>query len=311
MRDDGRKGEPMKIAVFGASGFVGRNVVEALKETDMEIVASDIKEIEIAGVDFIKADLLDYDEVAKVVKDSDVVIHLAASPLPVSLEKPKLNARINIEGTLNIMDAAKEHSIDKIIFSSASSLVGEVIYNPVDEKHPCKPKTPYAVAKYACEHYLRIYQELYGLDYLIFRFFNIYGPWQYPEGGGLIPMVHKKLTTEGTFNVFGDGSQTRDFVYVGDVAEFYLKAIKEDVKNEIVNLGTGKGATIKEVVEIAGGALGIEPKINYLPPRGGEIDNFVADTKKLNRLFGGVPETELKEGLEKTFGWLKGVGADK
>ena len=179
----------MKIAIFGALGFVGRNVIEALQAENFEIVASDIKETAIEGINFVRADLLNYDEVAKVVKDCKVVIHLAASPLPVSLEKPKMNARINIEGTLNIMDAAREHGISKILFSSASSLVGKVKYNPVDENHPCNPKTPYAVAKYACEHYLRIYQELYWLNYLIFRFFNIYGPWQYPESGGLIPMV--------------------------------------------------------------------------------------------------------------------------
>ena len=295
----------MKIAVFGASGFVGKNVVEALKEANVEMVASDIKEMDIEGVDFVKADLLDYDEVTKVVKGSDVVIHLAASPLPVSLEKPRINARINIEGTLNIMDVAREQGIDKIIFSSASSLVGEVKYNPVDEEHPCNPKTPYAIAKYACEHYLRVYQELYGLNYLIFRFFNIYGPWQYPESGALIPMVYKKLTTEGSFNVFGAGLQTRDFVYVGDVAEFYLKAIKKEVKNEIVNLGTGKGATIKEIVELAGEILEIEPKINYLPQRGGEIDNFFADVTKLQRIFGSIPDTKIEEGLKKTFEWLK------
>ncbi|MCK4526056.1 NAD-dependent epimerase/dehydratase family protein [candidate division WOR-3 bacterium] len=296
----------MKIAVFGASGFVGRNVIETLKEANMEIIVSDIKEVKNGGVDFIKADLLNYNEVSKVVKGSDIVVHLAASPLPISIEKPKLNARINIEGTLNIMDAAREHGIDKIIFSSASSLVGDVKNNLVDERHPCSPKTPYAVAKYAIEHYLRVYQELYGLDYLVFRFFNIYGQYQYPESGGLIPMVYRKLTTEGSFNVFGDGSQTRDFVYVGDVAKFYLKAIKKDIKNEVVNLGTGKGATIKEVVKVSGEVLGIEPKINYLPLRAGEIGNFVADTGKLKKLFGSVPETELWDGLRETFEWLIG-----
>ena len=103
------KVKPMKIAIFGASGFAGRNVIEALQAENFEIVASDIKEADIEGVDFIKADLLDHDSVAQVVKGSDIVIHLAASPLPVSLEKPKMNARINIEGTLNIMDAARKH----------------------------------------------------------------------------------------------------------------------------------------------------------------------------------------------------------
>ena len=294
----------MKVAVFGASGFVGRNVVEALKEANMEIVASDINAMKLEGADFIKADLLNYDEVSRVVKDSDIVIHLAASPLPISLEKPKMNARINIEGTLNIMDAAREHNVEKIIFSSASSLVGEVKYNPVDEKHPCKPKTPYAVAKYACENYLRVYHELYDLNYLIFRFFNIYGPLQYPESGALIPMVYRKLKGTGTFDLFGSGEQTRDFVYVGDVARFYTKSIKNSVKNEIVNLGTGKATTTKEIVEVSGELLRIEPEINYLPARKGEIENFVADVTKLKRLFGDVPEVDIKSGLGMTFNWL-------
>jgi len=298
----------MKVAVFGASGFVGINVVNAFQQAGIEVVASDIRESPQITAEFKPADLLDYDQVAGVVKGSDMVVHLAASPLPVSIEKPRLNARINIEGSLNVMDAAREHGVKKIIFSSASSLVGEVKYNPVDEKHPATPKTPYGVAKYAIEHYLRVYQELYGLNYLIFRFYNIYGPWQYPESGALIPMVYRKLKDEGSFNVFGNGKQARDFIYVGDLADFYVKAVRKDVKNEVVNLGTGKGTTIKEVVEIAGEILGIEPKINYLPQRPGEIDNFVADTRKLRELFSEVPDTSLDKGLQKTFDWLRAIG---
>src|SRR5208283_3311379 len=254
----------MKAAVFGASGFVGINVVEALTTAGIEVIASDIRECDAIKTEFRKADLLDYDQVERVVKDTDVVIHLAASPLPVSLEKPKINARINIEGSLNIMDAARNCGIRKIIFSSASSIVGDVKYNPVDEIHPCTPKTPYGVAKFAMEHYLRVYQELYHLDYLVFRFFNVYGPWQYPESRAVIPMVYDKLKKEGSFNLFGDGSQTRDFIYVGDIADFYVKAAKTGVKNEVVNMGTGKGTTVKEIVAIAGTILGIDPKINYL-----------------------------------------------
>lgn len=294
----------MKVTVFGASGFVGINVVNALQEAGIEVITSDIRESPHLNAEFTPADLLEYDQVERVVKGSDMVVHLAASPLPVSVEKPKLNARINIEGSLNIMDAAREHGITKIIFSSASSLVGEVKYNPVDEKHPTTPKTPYAVAKYATEHYLRVYQELYGLDYLVFRFFNIYGPWQYPESGALIPMLYKKLKEDGSFNVFGDGGQSRDFVYVGDLADFYVKAVLGEMKNEVVNLGTGKGTTIKEVVEIAGEILGIEPTINYLPERPGEIDNFVADVGRLKALFESLPSKSLNDGLRETFEWL-------
>lgn len=294
----------MKVAVFGASGFVGINVVNALEKAGINVIASDIRESPYLAGEFIRADLLDYGQVEHVVKGSDIVVHLAASPLPVSIEKPRMNARINIEGSLNIMDAAREHNVEKIIFSSASSLIGKVQYNPVDEKHPAIPKTPYAVAKYATEHYMRVYQELYGLNYLIFRFFNIYGPWQYPESGALIPMIYRKLKEEGSFTVFGNGGQTRDFVYVGDLADFYVKAVKDEVKNEVVNLGTGIGTTIKQVVNLAGEVLGIEPKINYLPERPGEIDNFVADTEKLQKLFKTKPSTSIKDGLKDTFKWL-------
>jgi len=294
----------MKVAVFGASGFVGINVVNALSEAGIEVIASDLKEMKFDKADFVKADLLDYTQVAAVVKDCDRIIHLAASPLPVSLEKPRINAKINIEGTLNIMDAAREYSCEKIIFSSASSLVGEVKYNPVDEIHPCVPKTPYAVAKYAVEHYLRVYHELYKLNYLVFRFFNVYGPWQYPESKAVIPMVYNKLKTDGSFNVFGDGNQTRDFIYVGDIAHFFVRAVKNDVKNEIVNMGTGKATTVKEIVEIAGELLDIKPKLNYLPARLGEIDNFVADITKLQKLFEKHQFIPVSKGVKNTFDWL-------
>jgi UDP-glucose 4-epimerase len=294
----------MRVAVFGASGFVGINVINALSGAGIEVIASDLNEKKFENVEFRNADLLDYDQVASVVKEADTVIHLAASPLTTSLEKPRLNARINIEGTLNIMDAAREFGCKKLIFSSASSLIGDVKYNPVDEIHPCVPKTPYAVSKYAIEQYLRVYQELYNLDYLIFRFFNVYGPWQFPESKAIIPMVYQKLKNDGSFTVFGDGTQTRDFIYVGDIADFFVKAMKNDVKNEIINMGTGKSITIKDVVETGGEILKIKPKINYLPARPGEIGNFVADTTKVKKLFGEIPGTPLKSGLEYTFRWL-------
>lgn len=297
----------MKVAVFGASGFVGLNVIDAFLRAGHEVVASDIRKADQVTAEFVQADLLKYEEVEAVVGGTDAIVHLAASPLPFSLEHPKINARINIEGSLNILDAARACKVKKVIFSSASSIVGEVRYNPVDEEHPCTPKTPYGVAKFAMEHYLRVYQELYGLDYLIFRFYNVYGPWQYPESRAVIPMVYQRLKADGNFNVFGDGSQTRDFIYVGDIADLFVKSITSDVKNEVVNMGTGKATTVKEIVGIIGGILEIEPTINYLSPRPGEIENFTADPSKLNRLFGDYKFTPLDEGLKQTVAWLDSV----
>jgi len=294
------------VAIFGAAGFVGRNIVNRLEKEDLDFVATDVVKSPFGKeVDYFKADMLDPEAVREVVGKADVVVHLAASPLLTSLEEPRINMRINIEGTLNIMDASREFKIDKVIFSSASSVVGDVKYSPVDEEHPCTPKTPYAVAKKACEDYMRVYKELFDLDYLVFRLFNVYGPWQYPESKALIPLVYETLTRGKIFNIYGDGSATRDFIYVEDVADFFYQAIQKNLKNEVVNLGSGEATAILELVSLSSELLKVRPRLAYKPARLGEISNFVANTSKLEKLFQRKPSTSLKQGLECTFGWLK------
>jgi len=296
---------PLPVVVFGAAGFVGRNVVEKLVKEGERVVASDITEDPFKGnVTYQKADVLDRERIFDVVKGSDVVVDLAASPLVSSLEDAVGNMKVNIEGTLNILDAARKWKVSKVIYSSASSVVGNVKYNPVDEEHPCYPKTAYAVAKKACEDYIRVYNETFGLNYLIFRFFNIYGPWQSTGSGALIPNFYQRLRQNQEFQVFGDGSNTRDFTYVGDVAEFYYAAIKQDVKNLVVNMGTGRGTSIIELIKLASKTLAVEPRIAYKPSRPGEIGNFEADTRRLVKLFGKKPSTSLEDGLKRTFSWL-------
>jgi len=300
------------VAIFGAAGFVGRNFANKLRKEDVEFVASDVVKSPFGKeVDYFKADMLDRQAVRKVVSKADVVVHLAASPLLTSLENPRISMKINIEGTLNIMDASREFKVDRLIFSSASSIVGDVKYNPVDEEHPYTPKTPYAVAKKACEDYLRVYKELFDLDYLIFRLFNVYGPWQYPESRALIPLVYKTLTTGKIFNIYGDGSATRDFIYVEDVSDFFYQAIQEGIKNEIINLGTGKATSILELVKLSSELLEVKPRLAYKPARPGEISNFVADTIKLEKIFKRKPGVPLKEGLRHTFSWLKEFSSDQ
>jgi UDP-glucose 4-epimerase len=295
----------LRIIVFGAAGFVGRNLIEILSREDHEVVASDVVESPFGGtIRHLRVDLLDRNQVFESVKGCDIVVHLAASPLVVSLKDPLGNMRVNVEGTLNILDAARKHNVRKIIYSSASSVVGVPRYNPVDEDHPCAPKTPYAVAKKACEDYLRVYNEIYGLQYLVFRFFNLYGPWQTLKSGAIIPNVYKTLTEGKEFQVFGDGSNTRDFIYVGDVADFCRLAIKEDVESTVLNMGTGTGTSIIELINLGARLLRATPKITYKPPRPGEIGNFVADTRKLAEVFGNRVFTPLEDGLMKTFSWL-------
>jgi UDP-glucose 4-epimerase len=229
--------------------------------------------------------------------------------LNVSVEKPLFNAQININGSMNLMEASRNTDVKKFIFSSASSLVGEVKYDPVDEDHPLTPKTPYGTAKLAIEHYLRVYNEIFGLNYLVFRFFNLYGKYQYPESRALIPMIYNRVSKGQEFTIFGDGSATRDFIFIDDVVDFYMKAVtdKFDVKNEVVNMGTGTGTSILEIVKTSAELLEVEPNLKYEPKKPGEIENFTADTKKLQELFGDVPKTSVRDGLGKTFEWLKSL----
>jgi len=297
----------MKIAVFGASGFVGKNLLDELAGTEHEVVACDVEEFEPPqeNATFREVNITDEESVENAVEDVGAIAHLAAHPLPAGNEDPKLNAAINVVGTLNILDAAREHDMEKVFFSSASSLVGEVEEVPVPEDHPATPQSPYGVAKHAVEEYLRVYQELYDLDYLVFRFFNVYGPYQYPESGALVPVVLSRLARDKGVFVTGDGSQTRDFIYVRDITEFIVEGLESDVRNEVVNMGRGTDTAIIDAIERMADVVGVDPEIDRKPDRPDEIDDFYAEMTTCERLFGRVPDTEFSEGLERTYRWME------
>lgn len=296
----------MKVVVFGAAGFVGRNLVQDLMENDFEILASDVEVFDPPeGVEFVKSDILDFEEVSELVAGADEIIHLAAGSLRNSIENPRLDMEVNVKGTLNILEAAKKQNVNRVIFSSSAAVYGKPEYTPIDESHQCLPQNPYAVAKRSCEHYFRVYQDLYELDYLIFRFFNIYGPHQKPDSGAIIPLIYEKLTEEGSFTLYGDGSQTRDFVFVDDLVSIYKKVLKSGVKNEILNLGSGEETSLKKLLKISSDILNVFPEIEHEPSPPGEIEKLYADTEKLRETVGKVPSTSLKKGLKKTFNYLE------
>lgn len=291
----------MKIAILGSEGFVGHNLVRGLK-SKFDIIASDIVNFSDQDVKYVKSDITQFDEIKSITTGVDVIINLVAHTLVSSFDQVITNAKVNIIGMLNVLEAARLNNVKKILFPSASSIIGETRENPVTEKHIATPKTAYGVSKLACEHYLRIFHELYGIDYVVFRFFNIYGPYQI---NGLIPSIFSKLEKKEPITIFGKGDQIRDYVYVEDIINFFNKAATSNIaNNHIVNMGTGQGATVKDVIDIASQKLGIEPKIDYKPERPGEISNFVADTKLLRGLFGSIPSTDLNKGLQLTLEWM-------
>lgn len=292
-----------RVVIFGAAGFVGRNLSEYLGRTYQVVEADTTESKSPFGNEYVRVDVTDQEGVLKVVSGADCVVHLAAHALGPSMTDPVMNARVNIVGTLNILEAARKQNVRKVIFTSASSVVGETAVSPVSESAPVNPKTPYGVAKLACENYLRIYGELWDLDYVIFRFFNVYGPHQ---RGGLIPSLYARISQGRPVEITGDGKQVRDFIFVKDSLKFFEKAIADDhISRILLNMGTGKGTTIIEVADIVFKALGRPRSIQYLPARKGEISNFVADTKKLREVFGFVPETPIEAGVAESIAWLK------
>jgi UDP-glucose 4-epimerase len=290
----------MKILIMGSEGFVGQNLVNGLSKNH-DVFRSD--QIDSGEKNYFKCDITNFNSVEKIVKDVDTVIHLTAHSLVSSLDGSITNAQVNILGLLNLLEACRKNSVPKVIFTSASSLIGEPSSFQVNEKHDPKPKTAYGITKLTSEHYLRLYNELYNLDYTVFRFFNIYGPFQ---KNGLIPSIYKKIQNNETITIFGKGDQIRDYVYIEDIISFFEKSAVSKIGNgTILNMGTGIGTTILDIVKTMSQILKVEPKIEFQDPRPGEIGNFVSDTTLLKETFDSIPNTSVEAGLRKTISWLK------
>jgi len=291
----------MKILILGSEGFVGYNLVDGLSQNH-EIFCADLIDNSL-HYNYRKLDVTNYQSVENIVKDVDVVIDLVAHSLVSSIEGPTKNAEVNIIGLLNILEACTKNNIQKIIFTSASSLIGEPKTSKVSEDHPAIPKTAYGISKLTSEHYLRLYNELYGLTFTVFRFFNIYGPHQ---KNGLIPSLYSRIKNNQPLTVFGKGDQIRDYVFIKDIIPFFEKAISSSISdNQIFNMGTGKGTKILEIIDILSQTMGIKSEIEFKDPRPGEIGNFVSDITRLQSTFNDVPSTNIETGIKQTVEWLK------
>lgn len=291
----------LKILILGSEGFVGNNLVDGLSKNHV-ILCADLIDSS-SHPNYTKFNVTNSSSVQNTVKDVDVVIDLVAHSLVSSIEGPAKNAQVNIIGLLNILEACTKNNIKKIIFTSASSMIGEPKTPQVSEDHITTPKTAYGISKLASEHYLRLYNELNNLNYVIFRFFNIYGPYQ---KNGLIPSLYSRLAQNQPLTVFGKGDQIRDYVFIRDIIPFFEKAVTENIaNNKIFNIGTGKGTSILDIINILSDAMNVKPEIEFKDPRPGEIGNFVADPKLLSLTFGSIPSTNVEEGIKKTVEWLK------
>lgn len=300
----------MKVVITGGAGFIGRNLIEGYLQNGYEVVVIDNistgKEENLqTGVKLYKMDITDEAVIDVIINEKpDVINHHAAQiDVHTSVLNPYQDAKINILGTINILEAARKLPDVKLVYASSAAVYGNPEYLGVDEEHPVKPLSGYGISKHTPEHYIQSFHYLYGLNYTVLRYANVFGIGQDPKGeGGVVCILVDKVTNNETFNLFGDGEQTRDFIYVEDVVKANLAASQNSIQN-IVNIGTGKATSLNELVSIFQKVVGKEINVEYKEEREGDIKHSYLLNSKAMELLSWSPDYSLEEGLEKTFNY--------
>lgn len=271
-------------------------------------LSSGSKEHVPAGMELVEGDVCDEAAVDALFADHhfDAVIHLAAQTMvPFSVDHPAEDCRINLEGVLHVLEACRTHGTGHILFSSSAAVYGDNLHIPLKETERLVPTSPYGVTKMTTEHYLRVYHELYGMDATVFRFANVYGERQGEKGeGGVVSIFCKLLSQRQGITVFGDGNQTRDFVYAGDIAQAIIRALP--LKGyHTMNVSTGQETSINDLIRSFEKAVGYTVPVQYTAPRTGDILRSVLSNEALKRDLGFVPEMDLEEGIRRTYDWYR------
>jgi len=304
----------MKTLVTGGAGFIDSNLVKQLLDDGHEVIVLDnlmsgyrYNLNPFPDVRFIKGDVRDPAVVSQAVNGIEVIFHLAASVGNTrSIEHPIEDSEINIIGTLQVLEAARQHSVLKVFFSSSTGIFGELKTLPIREDHPVEPDSPYGASKLAAEKLCLAYSKLYNIEVVCLRYFNVYGPNQrYDAYGNVIPIFAYRLLHHLPLIIYGDGEQTRDFVNVRDVAQANYKPAMSQVVSGAFNIASGYSITIERLAELMLGASGIQVKIEHGPPRQGDVRFSLADISAARLALGYEPTVSLKEGLEESFQWAK------
>lgn len=307
----------MRFVVTGGAGFIGSNTVDELIRRGHSVVVLDDlsagKEENLAEVrskiSFIKGSITDLEVVRKAMHEADYVLHLAArTSVPRSVKDPIETNRVNIDGTLNVLVAARDAKVKRIVFAASSSAYGETPSLPKLETMQPAPISPYGVTKYVGELYAQVFGRAYGLENVSLRYFNVFGPRQDPNSP--YSGVLSKFCTaflEGTQPViFGDGEQSRDFTYIENVVQANLLACEApSASGKVFNVGTGSRFTLNQTLAMLQRISGANVEAKYEPAREGDIRDSQADITQGREILGYNPTVEFEEGLERTFSWYR------
>jgi UDP-glucose 4-epimerase len=309
--------ENKKVIVTGAAGFIGSNLTDRLLELGAEVIGIDnlfngrMENLEDAmkneNFQFYKADIRDLSFLLDISKDVNIIFHEAAfASVPQSVKMPENCNDVNVNGVLNILNAARKMDVEKVIFASSSSVYGETPGLKKNEEMRRVPISPYGVAKLACEAYMQAYHHVYGLKTTSLRYFNVYGPRQRDDSPytGVIAIWFNRARNDQNLIVFGDGEQSRDFTYVKDVVQANIFAGEKDAPGEIINIGAGNPITLNNLGKLILKLIGKEHlKLEYTDPRPGDIKHSFADLTKAKTILGFQPKYNQEEGLREYFKW--------
>lgn len=303
----------MKILVTGGAGFIGSWVSDVFLEHDHEVVIIDDlstgREQNIPPkAEFIKCDIRDFQSVEKIVSQfkPDIIDHHAAQiDVRKSVDNPMLDAEINIIGTLHLVESAMTNGVKKFVFASTGGAIyGEPEIIPADERTKPFPISPYGTSKYAIEKYLGYYNYVHGLDYVALRYANVYGPRQNPHGeAGVIAIFCNRILSGTACTVFGDGGQTRDYVYAQDVAKANLLSLNAPVGS--YNIGTGIETSVNELIYELKKSSGVDFEVEYGEKRPGEVQSISLEVSHAEKILGWKPRVNLADGIQNTWDWFK------
>ena len=313
----------MKILITGGAGFIGSTLADRLLSYSNDIIVIDnfndfydpkIKENNIKNnlnnknYKLYRGDIEDCEFVKKIFRENKInsVVHIAAhAGIYSSIQNPLACAKTNIDGTINILNAMQEFGVKKIVFASSSSVYGNCRKEKFSEDmKTAEPISPYAATKSACEQFIYTYSKLYNIQAICLRFFTVYGPKQRPDLA--IRKFAELMEQDKPIPVYGDGTTIRDYVYIDDVIEALLSALKYDKSQyEIINIGSGLPVTLNQMIETIEKFIGKKAKINRLPMQAGDVNKTVSDISKAKKLLNYYPKVSFEEGIRKFIEWKK------
>jgi len=309
----------MKIIVTGGAGFIGSHIVDRLVNKNHSVVIIDNlstgkQKYLNPKAKFYKLDITKDELNPLFAKEQpEIVIHTAAQVmLRQSIADPINDAMTNIIGTIRVLEACRAAKVRRIVYTSTGGArVGEPEYLPVDEKHPLNPCSPYGISKHTAEHYVWMYNKLYGLDYLIFCFGNVYGPRDDPITKRVTAIFADRMIRGETPVIFGDGNQTRDFIYVEDLADFIVASVGKQPEHKLFHLANGEQISVNQIFRILKQVSGYSGEPKYIEAVPGEVRDICLDTRLAQAELGWKPKTPFEEGLKRTYEWFKGQASKK